>query len=79
MINEKTLAVACYVLDRHKSNNTKIDKNKLNILAYICHGFMLGTSNTSLLDVLVQARAIGPVIPGVHTLVIKYKNNNTPK
>ncbi len=76
MINQKSSAVAKYILHRHKKHNSDIDRHKLNTLVYVCHGFMLGTFCTALLTEKIQAWSIGPVVSSVHALVIKHKDDN---
>ena len=66
---QKSLAVAKYILDRQLKKNDTVTPMQLIKLAYIAHGFALGTLGRALLDEEVEAWAYGPVVRSIYNAV----------
>ena len=71
-MGSKSLAVAQCIVDKSESPITPM---KLLKLVYIAHGYMLGMDGRPLLDELVQAWKLGPVVASVYQAVHNYRTS----
>lgn len=76
MSNEKSLAVAQYILDRcQASADPSVTPMQLLKLVYVAHGHMLGKHGCPLLSEPVQAWQYGPVVRSVYEAVRNYRSD----
>ncbi len=74
MRGNKSLAAAKYILQRQQAKGDAVTPMQLIKLAYIAHGYMLGTHGRPLLNEYVEAWQYGPVVPTVYHAVKGFRS-----
>ncbi|WP_081816272.1 Panacea domain-containing protein [Delftia sp. RIT313] len=74
-MNEKSLAVAQYILSQRIQVGDQVTPMQLIKLVYIAEGIMLGRNGRSLINERVEAWEYGPVIRSVYHAVREFRSN----